>query len=147
MNLFPYNNAHLLVAPYAHVNGLEQLSTDTALDLAQLTNLCVSVLKATVHPDGFNVGLNLGRVSGAGIEEHLHWHIVPRWNGDTNFMPLFAETRVIPEHLRETYRKLKAQFRSTVSIKPTASTSRTKPANNRLPAGRTRAGTTLKGRI
>jgi ATP adenylyltransferase len=110
MNLFPYNSGHLMVAPYAHVSSLESLSADSALDLLQLTNLSLRVLRMELRPEGFNVGINLGKVSGAGIEAHVHVHIVPRWTGDTNFMPLFAETRVIPEHLRTTYRKLRARF-------------------------------------
>jgi ATP adenylyltransferase len=111
MNLFPYNSGHLMVAPYAHVESLELLSPDEAADLIALTSLSLKILRAEIRPEGFNVGINLGRVSGAGIEEHVHVHIVPRWNGDTNFMPLFSETRVIPEHLRATYRKLQARFR------------------------------------
>jgi ATP adenylyltransferase len=111
MNLFPYNSGHLMVAPYAHVNSPESLSADAALDLSRLTNLSLRALRAAIRPEGFNVGMNLGRVSGAGLDAHVHLHIVPRWNGDTNFMPLFSETRVIPEHLRETYRKLRARFR------------------------------------
>jgi ATP adenylyltransferase len=110
MNLFPYNSGHLLIAPYAHVDALEALSPETALDLIRLTNLSLRALRAEIKPEGFNVGINLGRVSGAGIEDHVHLHIVPRWNGDTNFMPLFAETRVIPEHLRKTYRRLRTRF-------------------------------------
>lgn len=115
MNLFPYNSGHLMVAPYAHVKSLESLSADGALDLIRLTNLSLRALRAEIRPEGFNVGMNLGRVSGAGIEAHVHLHIVPRWNGDTNFMPLFSETRVIPEHLRETYRKLRARFREAIA--------------------------------
>ena len=111
MNLFPYNSGHLMVAPYAHVKTLDALPADGALDLIRMTNLSLRVLRAEIRPEGFNVGMNLGRVSGAGIEGHVHLHIVPRWNGDTNFMPLFSETRVIPEHLRTTYRKLRAGFR------------------------------------
>jgi ATP adenylyltransferase len=110
MNLFPYNSGHLLVAPYAHVRSLEQLPDEVSLDLLALTNLSLKVLRAEIKPEGFNIGVNLGRVSGAGIETHVHLHIVPRWNGDTNFMPLFAETRVMPEHLQATYRKLLARF-------------------------------------
>jgi ATP adenylyltransferase len=110
MNLFPYNSGHLLVAPYAHVRSLEQLPDEVSLDLLALTNLSLKVLRAEIKPEGFNIGVNLGRVSGAGIEAHVHLHIVPRWNGDTNFMPLFAETRVMPEHLQATYRKLLARF-------------------------------------
>jgi ATP adenylyltransferase len=110
MNLFPYNSGHLLLAPYLHAGTLDVLPDETALELVRLTNLSLKVLRAAVKPEGFNVGLNLGRVAGAGIEGHVHFHIVPRWNGDTNFMPLFAETRVMPEHLDATYRKLRAAF-------------------------------------
>lgn len=110
MNLFPYNSGHLLVAPYAHVKSLEQLPDDVSLDLLHLTNLSLNALRVEIKPEGFNIGVNVGRVSGAGIEAHVHLHIVPRWNGDTNFMPLFAETRVMPEHLQATYRKLLARF-------------------------------------
>ena len=110
MNLFPYNSGHLLVAPYAHVKSLEDLPDEVSLDLVRLTNRALGVLRTEIRPEGFNLGLNLGRVSGAGIEGHVHWHIVPRWNGDTNFMPLFGETRVIPEHLLATFRKLRARF-------------------------------------
>jgi len=112
MNLFPYNSGHLLIAPYRHVKSLEQLPDETALDLLALTNLSLKALRAEIKPEGFNIGINLGRVAGAGIEGHVHLHIVPRWNGDTNFMPLFGETRVMPEHLQTTYRKLLARFRA-----------------------------------
>lgn len=115
MNRYPYNSGHLLVAPYAHVKSLELLPADCALDLIRMTNLSIRALQLAVGPEGFNVGFNLGQVSGAGIEAHLHLHIVPRWNGDTNFMSLLAETRVIPEHLRTTYRKLRATFRSALA--------------------------------
>jgi ATP adenylyltransferase len=115
MNLFPYNSGHLLVAPYRHVKSLEQLPDDVALDLLHLTTLSLKVLRTALKPEGLNVGLNLGRVAGAGIERHVHLHIVPRWNGDTNFMPLFAETRVMPEHLQATYRKLLAGFRAATA--------------------------------
>jgi ATP adenylyltransferase len=110
MNRFPYNSGHLMVAPYAHVKSLESLRAEIVLELLKLTRLSLQVLRAEIRPEGFNIGINLGRVSGAGIEGHLHLHIVPRWNGDTNFMPLFAETRVIPEHLDATYRKLHDRF-------------------------------------
>lgn len=117
MNLFPYNSGHLLVAPYAHVDSTERLSDESALDLMRLTNLSLQVLRARIKPDGFNIGVNLGRVSGAGVEGHVHLHIVPRWNGDTNFMPLFSETRVMPEHLDVTYRKLKAGFTAALATR------------------------------
>jgi ATP adenylyltransferase len=110
MNLFPYNSGHLLIAPYVHAATPEALPAETALDLMRLINRSLKVLRTTLKPEGFNVGLNLGRVAGAGIEGHVHVHLVPRWNGDTNFMPLFAETRVMPEHLEATYRKLRAAF-------------------------------------
>jgi ATP adenylyltransferase len=115
MNRFPYNSGHVMVAPYAHVKSLESLRSEVVLELLNLATLSLQVLRAEVQPEGFNIGINLGRVSGAGIEGHLHLHIVPRWNGDTNFMPLFAETRVIPEHLEATYRKLHDRF-SRLSI-------------------------------
>jgi ATP adenylyltransferase len=110
MNLFPYNSGHLLIAPYLHVRSLEQLPDEVSLDLMKLIQLSLRVLRAEMKPEGFNIGLNLGRVAGAGIERHVHFHIVPRWNGDTNFMPLFGEVRVMPEYLETTYRKLKTRF-------------------------------------
>ncbi len=123
MNLYPYNSGHLLIAPYRHVKSLDQLPDDVALDLLHLTSLSLKVLRDELKPEGFNVGLNLGRVAGAGIEGHVHLHIVPRWNGDTNFMPLFAETRVMPEHLQATWKKLHARFQRK-SAKPVRGGSR-----------------------
>jgi ATP adenylyltransferase len=111
MNLFPYNSGHLMVAPYAHVNSLESLADEHTLELVRMTSLSMRVLRVVIRPEGFNIGINLGRVSGAGIEGHIHLHVVPRWNGDTNFMTVFSETRVIPEHLGATYRKLRTSFR------------------------------------
>ena len=110
MNLFPYNSGHLMVAPYAHVNSPESLSADAALDLIRLTNLSLRALRAAIRPEGFNVGMNLGRVSGAGLDAHVHLHIVPRWNGDTNFMTAIADVRVLPESLRAGYDKLRAAW-------------------------------------
>jgi ATP adenylyltransferase len=115
MNLFPYNSGHVMVAPYRHVKSLEQLPDEVLLDLMALVNRSLKILRAEMKPEGFNIGVNLGRVAGAGIEAHVHLHIVPRWNGDTNFMPLFAETRVMPEHLQATYRKLRARFRAVAA--------------------------------
>ena len=139
MNRYPYNSGHLLVAPYAHVKDLERLSAEQALDLLRMTNRSIQVLREMIGPEGFNLGLNLGQVSGAGIEAHVHIHIVPRWNGDTNFMSLLAETRVIPEHLRATYRKLRKTFgksvpRAAARRKPAddAPVSSPKPAGPRL---------------
>ena len=106
MNRYPYNNGHLLVAPIKHAGGLEQLESKEDLDLILMVGKTVEILKKVMNPDGFNVGLNLGRVAGAGMEEHLHFHIVPRWKGDTNFMTILEDVRVIPEHIMETYKKL-----------------------------------------
>lgn len=108
MNLFPYNAGHLMVAPYKHTGEMDSLTEQELTDLMLLTRRCKDLLAAVLKPDGFNIGLNLGRAAGAGIEEHLHVHIVPRWNGDTNFMPVLGETRVIPNALEPMYRRLKA---------------------------------------
>ena len=110
LNKYPYINGHMLVAPNRHLSGLEQLSRREKGDLLQTVDQSIAVLKAAIHPDGFNVGLNLGKVAGAGVEEHLHFHIVPRWFGDTNAFTVFAEVRVIPEHLKSTYDNLKPYF-------------------------------------
>jgi ATP adenylyltransferase len=106
MNRYPYNNGHLLVAPVKHAGDLDQLNNKEALDLLLMVRKTVEILKVVMNPEGFNVGLNLGRVAGAGMEEHMHFHVVPRWTGDTNFMTILGDVRVIPEHIRETYRKL-----------------------------------------
>lgn len=111
MNRYPYNNGHLLVAPLKHISELGALSREETLDLINLVNQSISILKEVMEPEGFNVGLNIGKVAGAGIEKHLHYHIVPRWNGDTNFMTLFGEVRVIPEHIQQTYDNLLPGFR------------------------------------
>ena len=110
MNKYPYNNAHLLVAPNRHLPGLDQLSSEESLDLLIKVREAIKILKKIMGPEGFNVGLNLGRVAGAGVEEHMHFHIVPRWNGDTNYMTVFGDVRIIPEHIRATYGKLKPHF-------------------------------------
>jgi len=99
LNRYPYNNGHLLVAPQKHHPRLDQLSQDEHCELAEGISRMVGLLEATLHPDGFNIGLNLGRVAGAGLPGHLHWHIVPRWRGDTNFMPVVAATHVVPQSL------------------------------------------------
>jgi len=111
MNRFPYVNGHLLVAPVRHVADLESLTSDEMLDLLMTVRGSIGVLSKVMCPEGFNVGLNLGRVAGAGVEAHVHFHIVPRWNGDTNYMTVLGEVRVIPEHIKETYRKLLPHFR------------------------------------
>jgi ATP adenylyltransferase len=111
MNRYPYNNGHLLVAPIRHVPGLEALSEDEDLDLMRMLRQSIAILKQTMRPEGFNVGLNLGKVAGAGVEAHLHFHIVPRWGGDTNYMAVLGDVRVIPEHIRATFKKLSGPFR------------------------------------
>ena len=110
MNRFPYNNGHLLLAPIQHVPGLDQLSDEEILDLLGMVRRSIDILKSIMNPEGFNVGLNLGQVAGAGMEDHMHFHIVPRWNGDTNYMTVLGEVRVIPEHIKETYKKLRTEF-------------------------------------
>ena len=110
MNKFPYINGHLLAAPVRHVAGLEELAPEEARDLLVTVDRSVGILKQVMAPEGFNVGLNLGRVAGAGVEQHLHFHIVPRWSGDVNALTVFADVRVIPEHLQQTYINLKPLF-------------------------------------
>jgi len=110
MNKFPYINGHLLVAPIKHISTLDQLSKSEMGNLLKTVEQSVAILKKVMTPDGFNVGLNLGKVAGAGVEEHLHFHIVPRWFGDTNALTVFADVRVIPEHLITTYNNLKPHF-------------------------------------
>lgn len=108
LNTFPYNGGHLMVVPYRQTAGLDELSDEEMLDLMRLLRRCQSALTEVMKPHGFNVGINLGQVAGAGIVEHLHIHIVPRWTGDVNFMPVIAGTQVIPEALAETASKLRA---------------------------------------
>ena len=110
MNKYPYINGHLLVAPNRHIAGLDDLTLEEMADLLRTVKDGIEILKKVMKPDGFNVGPNLGVVAGAGVEQHLHFHIVPRWHGDTNAMTVFAEVRVIPEHLEATYRNLKPHF-------------------------------------
>jgi len=103
LNLYPYNNGHLMVAPYQHVPSIEDLSPTVLADVMSLVQKSLAILRAAMHPQAFNVGLNIGAVAGAGIVEHVHIHVVPRWQGDTNFMPVLAETRVVPDFLENTY--------------------------------------------
>jgi ATP adenylyltransferase len=107
---YPYNPGHLIVLPTRHTGELEDLTPDENAAVAALLQRSVRALRTISDPHGFNVGLNLGRVAGAGIPEHLHWHVVPRWGGDTNFMPVVGETRVLPELLAETHAKLVPAF-------------------------------------
>ena len=110
LNRYPYNNGHLMVIPYAHAASLELLDPPTLTELMLLTNRALAVLRQAYHPDGFNIGINLGQAAGAGIADHIHIHIVPRWNADTNFMPIVGDTRVIPETLDQTYARLRPLF-------------------------------------
>jgi ATP adenylyltransferase len=110
LNAYPYNPGHLMVATNRHVGELEELTPEELADAGELLQRSIRALRESSNPDGFNVGMNLGRVAGAGIPGHLHWHVVPRWNGDTNFMPVVGETKVLPELLSETYARLKPLF-------------------------------------
>jgi ATP adenylyltransferase len=112
MNAYPYNPGHLMVAPFRHTGDPQQMSADELVDLGRLLQRSLRALTDEMHPDGFNVGMNLGKVAGAGVPDHLHWHVVPRWNGDTNFMSVTGEIRVLPESLEATYKKLRPRFES-----------------------------------
>lgn len=107
LNAFPYTNGHLMIAPYQHTAELEELDDATLLEINQLLGCCTRWIKAAYHPDGFNIGINLGSAAGAGIPSHIHWHIVPRWSGDTNYMTTVGEVRVLPQSLQESYDRLK----------------------------------------
>jgi ATP adenylyltransferase len=108
LNLYPYNNGHLMVVPNRHVPSLEDLDEATLAELLTVTQRCLVVLRAAYEPHGFNIGINIGSAAGAGVADHLHQHIVPRWAGDTNFMTTLGETRVIPEWVDDTYAELRA---------------------------------------
>lgn len=110
MNKFPYNNGHLMVAPHRHVMDIHHLSPEEATELMLLLQRCTAVLQQRYSPQGVNIGVNIGEAAGAGIREHLHFHLVPRWNGDSSFMAVLDEVRVIPEHLRNAYATLKPLF-------------------------------------
>jgi len=107
LNIYPYNNGHLMVAPNRHIKDLEKLSDNEILDVIATTTKVKNIIKDVLSPDGFNIGINVGKVAGAGIKSHLHIHIVPRWDGDTNFMPVINDTKVISQSLKELYRSLK----------------------------------------
>ena len=107
LNLYPYSNGHLMVAPYAHVGQLVDMDRATRAEIMELTTFCTRLLSHVSHPAGFNIGANIGKAAGAGFDQHFHMHVVPRWLGDTNFMPVVGNTRVIPESLDDTYRRLK----------------------------------------
>jgi len=110
MNAYPYNPGHLMIAPYRHIAQLEELTDKERKEHFEMVSRGIGLLKRVFNPAGFNVGMNIGRVAGVGIADHIHTHIVPRWQGDTNFMPVLADVRVMPEALVETYKKLVGKF-------------------------------------
>lgn len=110
MNLYPYNNGHLLIAPYEHNHRIEDLPLETLNEIMQLSQICMKILRSEIHAEGFNLGLNEGEIAGAGIAEHVHFHIVPRWAGDTNFMPITGHAKVLVQGLTESYDVLKPHF-------------------------------------
>lgn len=110
MNRYPYNGGHVMTVPYRQVSDLNGLTPEEITELMLLTRRCQNAIQKAMNPDGFNVGINLGKVAGAGIVEHLHVHIVPRWNGDTNFMPVLGNTSVVPEALEATAEKLRREL-------------------------------------
>jgi ATP adenylyltransferase len=110
MNLYPYNNGHLMIAPYVHEPTIEELNGVTLTEIMRTAQKSLAALRAAMHPDGYNMGINQGRVAGAGIADHVHYHVVPRWNGDTNFMPVLADVKVMPDFLQNTYRQLQPYF-------------------------------------
>ena len=110
LNAYPYNPGHLMIAPYRHVANLEELTDEELHEHFEIVSRGIKVLRRVFNPGGFNIGINMGKVAGAGIDEHVHTHIVPRWQGDTNCMPVISDVRVVPEALAETYEKLKGKF-------------------------------------
>ncbi|MCX7706647.1 MAG: HIT domain-containing protein [Anaerolineae bacterium] len=107
LNKYPYNNGHFMVVPYRHVDTLEELEPEELAEMMSLTTLGMRALRHTLRPEGFNFGANVGEVAGAGVKDHVHMHVVPRWSGDTNYMSVLSETRVIPQSLADTYKQLK----------------------------------------
>ncbi|BAI69994.1 HIT family protein [Hydrogenobacter thermophilus] len=114
-NKYPYNAGHLMVSPIEHMGDILSLDDETVLEMHKLTKACIRTLRICIKPHGFNLGYNLGRSAGAGLEDHIHLHIVPRWNGDTNFMPVLSETKVISQDLYELYDRIKPVFESVIN--------------------------------
>ena len=110
LNLFPYTNGHLMIAPYEHLGSIADLEPDTVAEMMALAQRGIRALEAKYSPHGFNVGFNQGRVAGAGVEHHIHMHVVPRWGGDTNFMPVLGDTRVMPQSLEQSYETLQGDL-------------------------------------
>ncbi len=115
MNLYPYNTGHVMIVPYRHVADYTSLTDEEALEMHHLIQISLKAIREVMKPHGFNIGINLGRTAGAGIDKHIHIHIVPRWNGDTNFMPVIAGVKVISQDVKETYRMLKPVFQRLAS--------------------------------
>lgn len=111
MNLFPYNTGHVMISPYRHLGNLEELSGEESCEIMDLTILAVRAISAEMKPQAFNIGMNLGKTAGAGFHEHLHMHVVPRWDGDTNFMPVVGKTKVMPESVDDNYERLRARIK------------------------------------
>jgi len=107
MNRYPYNNGHLLIAPVRHIGLVEALNDEEIITVHRLLSRAIIAMSQTIHPDGFNIGINLGRVAGAGLVDHIHYHLIPRWQGDTNFMPVLGDTKVLSEALGQTYKRIK----------------------------------------
>ena len=129
LNRFPYINGHLMVAPYDHVDMLNKLTLEAQVEMMRLVSLCIDVLQEAMRPDGFNLGMNLGASAGAGIKDHIHMHVVPRWVGDTNFMPVLGETRVIVEALQDSYKKLEPLFARKCQTEEGLALARNAPPN------------------
>jgi ATP adenylyltransferase len=110
LNKFPYTNGHLMVAPYEHIGALQEIGAETLAEMMALVQRGITILEETYGPQGYNAGINQGRVAGAGVEHHIHMHVVPRWGGDTNFMPVLGDTRVMPQSLEDSYATLKGTF-------------------------------------
>lgn len=110
MNLYPYTNGHLMIAPYLHTSDVNELAEIANKEIMQFAKDCFNILKSKLGAEGFNFGANLGKVAGAGIDQHIHYHIVPRWSGDTNFMPVISDTKVMIEKLNKTWERLKPEF-------------------------------------
>lgn len=111
LNLYPYNNGHLIIAPYRHVSDLDRLEENELLDLMQLVIQSKKLIAKTLKPDGYNLGINIGKIAGAGFEKHVHIHLVPRWSGDTNFMPVISNTKVISQSLESLFKRLKKRIK------------------------------------
>lgn len=110
LNLFPYNNGHIMIVPNSHVKHLKDLKNEELIEVITLASRCESVLEKVYQPQGFNLGMNIGKCSGAGIDDHIHLHIIPRWNADTSFITAIGQTRIIPEDIKTTFKKLQSFF-------------------------------------